>query len=283
MKPFLGFIEAPNLDIVDSLSVLFFGYLVSTFLYPYLAKRNIKLATGYKFALGSALGASAILWSLLVERMIHAEYARSGERISVLWQGPSYLLIGAGEIFSISTAYEVAFTASPPNNKAFACAFNLFCIGGIPNMLSLGLYRMCQRWFENEEGSGNIHLIKDYSEAHVVNYFFVLLGIVMLGVIVNLIPSVRLWISSVENRAAVAASSGSVANTPKSTPKVQKGPRDGAVSSSWPDSKGRKESDPLLLAQKHEQYLSEGKGPQIYRMNTMKAEFAKKPKKSHRK
>jgi POT family proton-dependent oligopeptide transporter len=76
--------------------------------------------------------------------MIHSEYARSGDRINVLWQAPSYILFGAGEIFSISTAYEVAFPASPPNKKAFACKFNLFCIGGIPNMLSLGLYCICE-------------------------------------------------------------------------------------------------------------------------------------------
>lgn len=95
-----------------------------------LAKNNIKLGTGYKFALGSAFGTCAILWSLILESMIHNEYARSGGRINVVWQAPSYILIGAGEIFSISTAYEVAFIASPPDKKAFACAFNLFCIGG---------------------------------------------------------------------------------------------------------------------------------------------------------
>ncbi len=93
------------------------------------------MGTGYKFALGSAFGACAILWSLLLESMIHNEYARSGGRINVVWQAPSYILIGAGEIFSISTAYEVAFIASPPNQKAFACAFNLFCIGGKANMI----------------------------------------------------------------------------------------------------------------------------------------------------
>ena len=272
MKPLFGVIEAPNLDIIDSISVLVFGYLVSTFLYPHLARRNIKIATGYKFALGSILGASAILWSLVVEKMIHAEYAKSGERINVAWQAPSYMLIGAGEIFSISTAYEVAFTASPPNKKAFACAFNLFCIGGIPNMLSLGLYRMCETWFQNDAGSGNIHLIRDYSEAHVANYFCVLFGIVALGVFVNLTPSVRNWIASVEKKAA-DASSGSVANTPKATPTTKK---------CKISKQGGKETDPLLSARDHKKYLNEGKEPQIYRMNTMKAEFAKKPNKKGR-
>lgn len=271
MKPLFGFIEAPNLDIIDSISVLFFGYLVSTFFYPYLARRNIKLATGYKFALGSALGASAIVWSLVVEKMIHSEYARAGNQINVIWQAPSYLLIGAGEIFSISTAYEVAFTASPPNKKAFACAFNLFCIGGIPNMLSLGLYRMCDQWFHNNEGSGNIHLIRDYSEAHVANYFVVLLGIVTLGVLVNLLPPVRNWIASVERKAA-DASSGSVASTPKPTPKST------PKSKKMAQIKDGKETDPLLKALDHKKYMDDAKKPQIYRMNTLKAEFTKKPK-----
>jgi hypothetical protein len=268
MKPFLGFVEAPNLDILDSISVLVSGYIVSTYVYPYLASRNIKLATGLKFALGSALGGCAILWSLVVERMIHREYTRSGEMINVLWQAPSYILIGAGEIFSISTAYEVAFTASPPNKKAFACAFNLFCIGGIPNMLSLGLYRMCETWFQNSKGSGNIRLIKDYSEAQVASYFLVLLGIVVFGVAVNLIPSVGRWIASVEKKAA-DASVRTPKPTPKTTPKVKK---------ETVNQRGGKETDPLLLAKDHKKYLEEGMEPQLYRMNTFKAEFNRKPK-----
>ena len=259
MEPFLGFIEAPNLNIMDCVSVLVSGYIVSTYLYPYLASYNIKMGTGMKFALGSALGACAILWSIWVEYMIHSQYARSKERINVMWQAPSYILIGAGEVFSISTAYEVAFTASPPNKKAFACAFNLFCIGGIPNMLSLFLYRLCERWFQNSNGSGNIRMIEDYSEAQVMNYFVVLLGIVLFGVAINMIPSTSLWITSVERKAAEA----SMANTPKPTPKASR------------KNNTANESEPLLAARKHKKYLEQAKGPELYRANTIKAEFAK--------
>jgi len=266
MAPFLGFVEAPSLNIVDSVSVLVSGYLVSSYFYPSLARNNIKLATGYKFALGCAIGACAVLWSLLVEIMIHSEYAQSGGKVNVIWQAPSYFLIGAGEIFSISTAYEVAFTASPPNKKAFACAFNLFCIGGIPSMLSLGLYRMCDQWFQNNEGSGNIGRIQDYSEAHVTNYFLVLFAITMFGVGINLLPSMRAWIASVENRAAKSAS-GSASSTPKMKNRL-----------SVAGGTNRRETDPLLKAQNHIKYLEEGIDAQIYRMNTLKAGFPKKPK-----
>lgn len=265
MDPLFGFIEAPSMDILDSVSVLVSGYFVSTFLYPFLARRNIKLATGYKFALGSAIGALAVLWSLLVESLIHREYARTGGKINVLWQAPCYILIGLAEIFSISTAYEVAFTASPPNKKAFACAFNLFCIGGVPNMVSLGLYRMCETWFQNNAGHGNIGRIKDYSEAHVAKYFWVLCGIVMLGVFVNLLPPVRKWIAFVEDRAARAASS-SMPSTPKlaSTDKAKK----------------NGENEPLLKAKKHIKYLEEGTQARIYRANTIKAEYTRSKKRN---
>lgn len=130
-------------------------------------------------------------------------------------------------------------------------------------MLSLGLYRMCKRWFQNNNGSGNIGKIRDYSEAHVSYYFLVLLGIVVFGACVNLLPPVREWIQRVEKTAARA--SGSAA----STPKVERRKKS--------DDKLR-ETDPLLAAQEHVKYLEEGKEPHIYRMNTMKAEFSK-PKK----
>jgi len=276
LEPFLGVIEAPSMDILDSFSVLVFGYFVSGYFYPFFAKRNIKLETGIKFAMGCAIGGCAILWSLILERMIHREYGRTGGRVSVLWQAPSYMLIGCGEIFSISTAYEVAFTASPPNKKAFACAFNLFCIGGLPNMLSLALYGFCQHWFQNDHGSGNISRIEDYSEAHVANYFCVLLGIVMFGVVVNLLPPVRAWIAFVEKRAARAASAGSASTN--NTPKFGKKKGGKATKSG-----SSNETDPLLKAQRHAKYLEEGESAQIYRMNTIKAEFARKDKKEHKK
>ena len=34
LEPFLGVIEAPSMDILDSFSVLVFGYFVSGYFYP---------------------------------------------------------------------------------------------------------------------------------------------------------------------------------------------------------------------------------------------------------
>ena len=44
MKPYLGFIEAPSLDILDSVSVLVAGFFVSSYMYPFLAL-NIRVTS----------------------------------------------------------------------------------------------------------------------------------------------------------------------------------------------------------------------------------------------
>ena len=131
---------------------------------------------------------------------------------------------------------------------------------GMPNMVSLLLYRICEGWFQNDSGSGNIGRIKDYSESHVANYFWVLFGIIMLGVVMNLSEGVREWITLVENRAA-KASSNSTAATPRA--------KNNRLNETRED-----EGHPLLKAKKHARYLSEGPSAQIYRSNTIKAEFS---------
>lgn len=96
MSKLFGIIDAASMNNADAVAVLLFGYVIGTIIYPALAQRNIKIATTYKFALGSALGAAAIAWALLVEFWIHEEYERTGSRVSIAWQSISYILIGAG-------------------------------------------------------------------------------------------------------------------------------------------------------------------------------------------
>jgi proton-dependent oligopeptide transporter, POT family len=117
MAKAFGFLDVASMNTLDALSVLFFGSLTARYFYPYLAKHGIKIPTTYKFAIGSALGSLAIVWAIFVEDMIHYTYQQNGEKVNVLWQAPCYILIGLGEIFAVSAAYEVAFTASPPDKK----------------------------------------------------------------------------------------------------------------------------------------------------------------------
>jgi proton-dependent oligopeptide transporter, POT family len=198
-----GLLDAASMNSLDAVSVLVFGTLIASQFYPALARRGIKMASTHKFATGSFLGALSLLWAVYVEYMIQIAYERDGRKISVLWQTPSYILIGIGEIFAVSAAYEVAFVTSSPQNKALASAVNIFCVGGIPNLLCIGLYRACRGWFRNSRnGTTNISHLEDYASAHVANYFWVLVGILVFGVILNIHPSVKSYVESVEKKAA---------------------------------------------------------------------------------
>lgn len=202
MTKAFGFIDVATMNSLDAISVLVFGYLTASHIYPALAKRGIKLATTHKFALGSTLGALAIVWALVVEQIIHRTYQDKGIPVCVLWQAPSYIFIGWGEIFAISAAYEMAFQIAPPDKKVLASAINIFCVGGLPSMLCIALYHSCSRWFQDKRGNANIQHIEDYSTAHVGNYFMALLFIMIFGIILNVLPWVRDFVSSVEQKTA---------------------------------------------------------------------------------
>lgn len=198
-----GLLDAASMNSLDAVSVLVFGYLTAAHGYPALARRGVKIPTTHKFAAGSFLGALSLLWALYVEYRIRAAYADNSGRVSVLWQAPSYVLIGVGEIFAVSAAYEVAFVASAPQTKARASAINIFCVGGLPNLLCLVLYRACEPWFRNSrDGRPDIARVDDYVTAHVGRYFAVLAVILAGGVVLNLLPPVRAFVEAVERRAA---------------------------------------------------------------------------------
>lgn len=252
-----GFINVASLNSLDAISVLVFGSITANYIYPYLAKNGIKIPTTYKFALGSALGALAIAWAMFVEHMIHHAYKTRGGRINVLWQSPAYLLIGFGEIFAVSAAYEVAFTASPPDKKVLASATNIFCVGGLPNLLCIILYHSCSHWFTNSHGTQNIGHIEDYATAHVGKYFFVLLCIMIFGVILNVLPSIRGYVESIEERATDIIR----------TPAIRKSPlRRPAMGSS-------DEETPLVTprTKKYQDYVKFGSGPIYARSGSMRA------------
>jgi POT family proton-dependent oligopeptide transporter len=154
----------------------------------------------------------------------------------------AYVLIGWGEIFAVSAAYEMAFTASPPDKKALASATNIFCVGGLPNLLCILLYHSCSRWFMNDRGDTNIQHIEDYTTAHVGNYFLVLLSVMLFGVVLNTLPGVRDFVASIEEKAADIVK----------TPVLRRGPQKKGYSAD--------EESPLL-----------GRGPVLLKAGSMRA------------
>uniref|UniRef100_A0A7S2S5E9 Peptide transporter n=1 Tax=Mucochytrium quahogii TaxID=96639 RepID=A0A7S2S5E9_9STRA len=201
-----GFIDASMMQNFDAISVLLSGWLIGSFLYPYLAKRGIVLHMMTKFAIGTAFSVVAILCAIIVDYQIHSVYASTGGQISVMWQIFSFFLIGVGEIFLISSAYEAAFKLSPDGFKAFGSAINLFFIGGVANYISTALLNACNGYFLAANGDSDLDTIQKYSEAHVYNYMWILFGIAVAGVIACLLPWSRDFYSFIESKSSHIAS-----------------------------------------------------------------------------
>eukprot|EP00538_Stauroneis_constricta_P006321 CAMPEP_0119555258 /NCGR_PEP_ID=MMETSP1352-20130426/7524_1 /TAXON_ID=265584 /ORGANISM="Stauroneis constricta, Strain CCMP1120" /LENGTH=705 /DNA_ID=CAMNT_0007601997 /DNA_START=363 /DNA_END=2480 /DNA_ORIENTATION=+ len=259
MKKAFRFVDAASMNNADAVSVLTFGYLIGAKFYPALAERDIKIPTTYKFAIGSALGAVAILWALYVETIINEAYFERNEKATIMWQAPAYILIGVGEIFAISAAYEAAFTAAPPEKKVLASAINLFCVGGIPNVLCIGLYNLCAAWFRNSHGTTAIHRLEDYATANVDKYFWLLFGISMIGVVVNVLPGVRDFVASVEEEATDMIKTPVLTKRPTRHKRV------------LPADYSSDEESPLLRVKRHQAYLKYGTGPVMYKQGSMRA------------
>lgn len=187
-----GFIDAAIMLNFDAVSVLLCGTLVGGYLYPYLERNNIHLAITHKFAIGTVLGGLGILASIAVDYAIH----HNPEHISILWQIPQYMIIGAGEIFAVSTAFESAFVIAPPEHKGLASALNLLITGAVPNFLCVALYNACAAWFPTEVD------LDSYRSSHVYRYLWVLVGIATFGVAVCLSPPVTNWVKRQHRRAA---------------------------------------------------------------------------------
>mmetsp|Transcript_13436 Transcript_13436/g.23152 ORF Transcript_13436/g.23152 Transcript_13436/m.23152 type:complete len:581 (-) Transcript_13436:85-1827(-) len=196
-----GMIDASWMQNFDAFSVLFNGFIVSRFLYPFLERKGIHLHMTTKFAIGTFCGALAILSDVIIDYMIHKHYEETGEPLSIMWQIFPYFFIGAGEIFAESSAYDATFQISPDGLKAFGSALNLFMIGAVPNFISEAILNACESWFTNDAGNATIDTVETYVQAKVYNYLWVLFGIAMFGTLGNLVPWFKQYYSTTEEMA----------------------------------------------------------------------------------
>jgi len=133
-----GFVDAAWIQNFNPLAVIMVGALISGKLYPYLEKSNKTLDISSKFMIGAIFAVLAMLWATFVDFMIISKYAKTGQAINILWQAPSFFLIGAGEIFAISSAYEAAFIIAPKNFKALSSESISFSCKGYQTSSTLG-------------------------------------------------------------------------------------------------------------------------------------------------
>mmetsp|Transcript_28450 Transcript_28450/g.45827 ORF Transcript_28450/g.45827 Transcript_28450/m.45827 type:complete len:572 (+) Transcript_28450:1237-2952(+) len=208
MNKALGFIDGAFLQNFDVFSVLIFGFLIGTYLHPFLERKGLKMHPIHKIGAGTALATLAIAWAIGVDYWIHSHYASTGGKLSTLLLVPSFILIGAGEIFALATAYEMGFSLSPIGFKGFGSAINLFCLGGVPNFIAAAIVNACNSFFLSSNGDSKLDTIQLYSEAHLYKYFFVLLGICVFALVVIFMPFTRKFYDHVETKVARIAEAG---------------------------------------------------------------------------
>ncbi|KAF4654515.1 hypothetical protein FOL46_008700 [Perkinsus olseni] len=160
---------------VDPIAVVISSFVVDSFLFPYLRKHDWMPEPLVRFCIGSLFGAVALACALVVEYQIKSQPLFT---ISVWYQVPQFWMIALGEIFLMSTSYEVAFTYSPVSLKAVASAFNL-CFFAIASALSAVLFSLCQPWLPDFDPA--LPIEESYKDAHYDYYYYLLIGLCLLG------------------------------------------------------------------------------------------------------
>jgi len=201
-----GFVDASSMNTFDTISCILSGIVLGSFIYPALAKKGIHFPVTYKFAIGSVFATLAIVSGIIIDKAIKENYNNGGKQISVWFLGISYFLVGMGEVLTNSAGYEAAFKIAPSNQKGLAMAINLFMMGSLPSLICIGIKSGVNGWFpvsppENVTYT-HMEITKAYVESDIVNYFWILFGIVLVfGVFLNLLPPVKNFVESIVSNA----------------------------------------------------------------------------------
>lgn len=106
-------------------------------------------------------------------------------------------ILGAGEIFTWATSYDVAFMIAPKEQKGLASGINLFVLGAISNFICIGIYNACSGWFP-----ANATVEEEYATSTVYKYLWVLIGVAIFGILFNLLPPVTNWLERTIERSS---------------------------------------------------------------------------------
>ncbi|KAF4683949.1 hypothetical protein FOZ60_008387 [Perkinsus olseni] len=164
---------------VDPLAVIATSVIVDSVVFPFLRKRDKMPSVLVRFCIGSLFAALALVCALIVEYavMSHAPFT-----VSIWWQIPQFAFIASGEVFLISTSYEVAYTHAPSQLKAVASAVNL-CFNAIASVLSAVLFKIASGWLRDFDPKNAKESI---TSSHYDYYYYLLIGLALVGAVGSL-------------------------------------------------------------------------------------------------
>jgi proton-dependent oligopeptide transporter, POT family len=222
MQP-LGLLDASLMSSFDPIAVLVVGFLVGSVFYPALSRRGLRIPLTYKFAIGTAFGSLAIASAIIVDHSIRTNYQQDGTKICILWQAFSYILVGCGEIFAITSCLEATFSIAPPEQKGLASALNQFLTLALSSFICVALNNAFSEWFPHpqpddgtrgDDNSSVNSATEMYANSEMSKFLWVTFGITLLGIVVNVFGPVKRWADFLHQNSiqAVAAASASTTN-----------------------------------------------------------------------
>jgi POT family proton-dependent oligopeptide transporter len=135
-----GWVEAEQLNLVDSVILIILIPIFDMLLYPYLERKNINPNPVTRINIGFFFITLAMAYAALLQWQIYEAppyndtlNASQVNDIEIWWQIPPYVLIAISEIFASISGLEFAYSQSPPSMKSVVMAIFLFtsCIGSI--------------------------------------------------------------------------------------------------------------------------------------------------------
>jgi peptide/histidine transporter 3/4 len=169
---FFGVPMTPSLmQNIDPIAVIVFSFLVEYLMYNKLRAANKMPSILTRFFIGCCMGTLALLCAMGLEFAIMSSN-NPQESVSIWLQVPQFSFIALGEIFLISTSYEVAFTYAPEPLKALGSALNLLFLA-IAAGISAGLVELCAPWMPDYDSS----IPATWQNCHYDYYFMMLASV----------------------------------------------------------------------------------------------------------
>jgi dipeptide/tripeptide permease len=166
---FGAYMEPALIQNVDPIAVIVLAFFVEYFLYTWLRKKDMMPSILTRFFLGCCMGSISLLCAMGLEFAIMGS-EDPFNTISIWWQVPQFCFVALGEIFLISTSYEVAFTYAPESLKSVGSGLNLLFMA-IASFLSTALFSICEGWMPDADPD----VPSTWQNAHF-EYYFILLA-----------------------------------------------------------------------------------------------------------
>ena len=208
-------IDEALIQFLDPVSAILVGCFVTSFLYPFLSKRGIKIPTTYKFAIATSLGLLSIGYTSVVDYLIRRSWTENGkDQVSIIYQAPVYAFASSGAVFAFSALYEIVFLITPNNQKNMAAGIATLLTLALGSYICSGMDMICQDWFPM--AGDDIDPTEAYVNSHLNYYNWIKFGIQVFGIIINVLPFVKNTVERLSQEAAEDVTIGNDSTTDSS-------------------------------------------------------------------